>query len=47
MATTAEGVNTQGEFDRLAAEGCGEAQGFLFSPAQPPSAIPSLLARFG
>jgi PAS domain S-box-containing protein len=47
LATTAEGVNTPAEFERLAAEGCGEAQGFLFSPAQPPSAIPSLLARFG
>lgn len=47
LATTAEGVNTQGEFDRLAAEGCGEAQGFLFSPAQPAAAIPALLARFG
>ncbi|WP_203074767.1 EAL domain-containing protein [Falsiroseomonas ponticola] len=47
LATTAEGVNTPGEFDRLAAEGCAEAQGFLFSPAQPAAAIPSLLARFG
>ncbi len=47
LATTAEGVNTQAEFDRLAVEGCAEAQGFLFSPAQPASAIPGMLARFG
>lgn len=47
LQTTAEGVNTEGEFARLAAEGCGEVQGFLFSPAQPATAIPGLLARLG
>lgn len=31
MTTTAEGVETQDQLDRIAAEGCTEMQGFLFS----------------
>jgi diguanylate cyclase (GGDEF)-like protein len=31
MTTTAEGVETQEQLDRIAAEGCTEMQGFLFS----------------
>jgi diguanylate cyclase (GGDEF)-like protein len=44
IATTAEGVETRGQLDILAADGCGEAQGFLFSPARPAGEIPRLLA---
>ena len=32
MMTTAEGVETIEQFDRLKAEGCTEVQGYLFSP---------------
>jgi EAL domain-containing protein (putative c-di-GMP-specific phosphodiesterase class I) len=31
MVTTAEGVETQEQFDRLRQEGCTEVQGFLVS----------------
>jgi EAL domain-containing protein (putative c-di-GMP-specific phosphodiesterase class I) len=31
MTTTAEGVETQEQLDSIAAEGCTEMQGFLFS----------------
>jgi EAL domain-containing protein (putative c-di-GMP-specific phosphodiesterase class I) len=33
MITTAEGVETQAQFDRLGSEGCTEVQGYLISPA--------------
>ncbi len=44
MATVAEGVETQQQFDELATLGCTEAQGYYFSPPKPgkeilPSAI--------
>jgi diguanylate cyclase (GGDEF)-like protein len=35
MITTAEGIETQEQFDILRALGCTEMQGFLFSPARP------------
>jgi diguanylate cyclase (GGDEF)-like protein len=44
IATLAEGVETQAQLEQLAAMGCNEAQGFLFSPAQTASAVPRLLA---
>jgi predicted signal transduction protein with EAL and GGDEF domain len=47
LATTAEGVNTEAEFQRLTTEGCGEAQGFLFSPALPATGLAAVLARLG
>jgi EAL domain-containing protein (putative c-di-GMP-specific phosphodiesterase class I) len=37
IGTTAEGVETYGQLQRLESEGCTEAQGYLFSP--PKSAI--------
>lgn len=33
MTSVAEGVETKQQLDMLRAEGCVEAQGFLFSPA--------------
>jgi EAL domain-containing protein (putative c-di-GMP-specific phosphodiesterase class I) len=44
MATTAEGVETRAQFEQLAADGCHEAQGYLFSPPQPAGEIFRLLA---
>ena len=35
MATTAEGVETQGQLDTVKSEGCTEMQGFHFSRARP------------
>jgi diguanylate cyclase (GGDEF)-like protein len=43
MATTAEGVETQEQLDAVKSEGCGEMQGFLFSPALPAHEIEQLL----
>jgi predicted signal transduction protein with EAL and GGDEF domain len=37
IATTAEGVETMDQLDRLRAEGCNEVQGYLFSAAKPAS----------
>ncbi|WP_315831776.1 putative bifunctional diguanylate cyclase/phosphodiesterase [Bradyrhizobium prioriisuperbiae] len=47
IATTAEGVETREQLERLRAEGCTEVQGFLFSPARPAESVAGLLARFG
>lgn len=45
MTTTAEGVETREQLDMLRAEGCTEAQGYLFSPAVPARDLPALLNR--
>jgi EAL domain-containing protein (putative c-di-GMP-specific phosphodiesterase class I) len=45
MATTAEGVETCDQLHFLASVGCGEVQGYLFSPAVRAGAVPDLLAR--
>jgi diguanylate cyclase (GGDEF)-like protein len=45
ITTTAEGVETQEQFDRLCAEGCTEMQGYLFSPARPASEAVMLMLR--
>jgi predicted signal transduction protein with EAL and GGDEF domain len=47
MITLAEGVETQGELDILRNEKCNQIQGYFFSPAVPPQAIPELLNRLG
>jgi predicted signal transduction protein with EAL and GGDEF domain len=45
IATTAEGVETEGQLERLRNEECTEVQGYLFSPPRPSSEIPGLLAK--
>jgi EAL domain-containing protein (putative c-di-GMP-specific phosphodiesterase class I) len=45
MITTAEGVETEEQFDILCAEGCMKLQGFLFSKPVPGVEIPLLLAQ--
>ncbi len=45
METTAEGVETQQQLRALAAAGCTELQGYLFSPAVPVGEVPDLLRR--
>jgi diguanylate cyclase (GGDEF)-like protein/PAS domain S-box-containing protein len=47
ITTTAEGVETIDQLDWLRAEGCNEAQGYLFSAARPANEIEQLLSRFG
>jgi len=44
ISTTAEGVETREQRDRLREEGCTEAQGYLFSPPLPAAEIMALLA---
>jgi EAL domain-containing protein (putative c-di-GMP-specific phosphodiesterase class I) len=44
IATTAEGVETPEQLDRVRAEGCTEVQGYLFSPPRPASEIGELIA---
>ena len=43
MSTTAEGVETEEQLSLLAAEGCAEAQGYLFSRPRPAEEVPMLL----
>ncbi|MDF3812983.1 MULTISPECIES: EAL domain-containing protein [Rhodopseudomonas] len=43
ITTTAEGVETEEQMRRLKAEGCIEAQGYLYSKPVPPDAIAQLL----
>jgi len=43
IATTAEGVETVEQLERLRAEGCTEVQGYLFSPPRPVEELMPLL----
>ncbi|MEO5808086.1 EAL domain-containing protein [Devosia sp.] len=43
MSTTAEGVETEEQFDMVRAQGCDEVQGYLFSPPIAASALANLL----
>ncbi len=43
MSTTAEGVETEEQFEMVRAHGVTEVQGFLFSPPLTPAALSSLL----
>jgi EAL domain-containing protein (putative c-di-GMP-specific phosphodiesterase class I) len=42
MATTAEGVETEGQFDVLARSACTEVQGYLFGRAIEAASLPAL-----
>jgi diguanylate cyclase (GGDEF)-like protein len=44
METTAEGVETAEQYERLRSEGCTQAQGFLFSRPVPSSEVARLIA---
>jgi diguanylate cyclase (GGDEF)-like protein len=46
MTTTAEGVETQEQLDKMRAEGCNEVQGYFYSRPVPASEIAHLLAAF-
>ena len=43
MGTTAEGVETEAEFDWLRDNGCGQVQGYLISRPLPAKAIALLM----
>ena len=45
IATTAEGVETAEQLERLRQEGCTEVQGYLLSPPRPASEVAELLKR--
>ena len=45
ISVTAEGVETAGQLAALRIKGCGEAQGYLFSPPVPAFDIPQLIER--
>ncbi|MBR0896389.1 EAL domain-containing protein [Bradyrhizobium tropiciagri] len=45
IVTTAEGVETDTQFDLLRQEGCTQAQGYLFSPPRPAAEIARMLHR--
>ncbi|MDO9714467.1 putative bifunctional diguanylate cyclase/phosphodiesterase, partial [Paracraurococcus lichenis] len=47
MAVNAEGVETAEQLAALQALGCGEVQGYLFSPPRPTSEISELLRQYG
>ena len=44
IATTAEGIETSEQLERVRAEGCTEVQGYLFSPPRPASELGELIA---
>ncbi|PYE90192.1 putative bifunctional diguanylate cyclase/phosphodiesterase [Phyllobacterium leguminum] len=44
--TTAEGVETTTQLERLRAEQCGELQGFLFSPPVAPGNVADIIGEF-
>jgi diguanylate cyclase (GGDEF)-like protein/PAS domain S-box-containing protein len=45
IVTTAEGVETDAQFDLLRQEGCTQAQGYLFSPPRPASEVETMLSK--
>jgi EAL domain-containing protein (putative c-di-GMP-specific phosphodiesterase class I) len=47
MTTTAEGVETEEQLQRLLAGACTEAQGFLFSKPRPASEVAALCISLG
>ena len=47
MTTTAEGVETREQFERLAALGCTEAQGYYLGKAVPSAQLAEVIAKWG
>ncbi len=47
MTTTAEGVETLEQLEKLRAEGCTEAQGYYYSAAVRATEVSALLATIG
>jgi diguanylate cyclase (GGDEF)-like protein/PAS domain S-box-containing protein len=45
IVTTAEGVETEAQFDLLRREGCTQAQGYLFSAPRPAAEVRKILAE--
>ena len=45
IVTTAEGVETDAQFELLRREGCTQAQGYLFSPPRPVAEVETMLSR--
>jgi diguanylate cyclase (GGDEF)-like protein len=45
IKTTAEGVETEGQLDRLREEGCTEIQGYYLSRPRPADEVPTLIRR--
>ena len=45
IVTTAEGVETEAQFDLLRREGCTQAQGYLFSQPRPAADVEKMLSR--
>jgi diguanylate cyclase (GGDEF)-like protein/PAS domain S-box-containing protein len=45
IVTTAEGVETDAQFDLLRREGCTQAQGYLFSPPRPAAEVEQMLTK--
>ena len=45
IVTTAEGVETDAQFDLLRREGCTQAQGYLFSPPRPAAEVETMLRK--
>ena len=47
IQTTAEGVESIDQLERLVLEGCDEVQGFLFSVPQPNGLVPDIIREIG
>jgi diguanylate cyclase (GGDEF)-like protein len=45
IVTTAEGVETEAQFELLRREGCTQAQGYLFSKPRPAAEVEAMLSR--
>ena len=45
IVTTAEGVETEAQFELLRREGCTQAQGYLFSKPRPAAEVATMLSR--
>ncbi|UQR61221.1 EAL domain-containing protein [Bradyrhizobium sp. C-145] len=46
MTTLAEGIETVGQYEFLAALDCDEGQGYLFSPPVPTAKVPEMIAKW-